>query len=81
MQFISLPGCDSFFVYLCGSFLFDVLFKKIGHWLMKENTIQFWLVEIKVLVKLGGQSGVEGCIVGFQIFLCVYAWHIIGRIK
>ena len=36
---------------------------------------------MRYLAHLGGQSGVEWCIVGFQIFLCVYAWHIIGRIK
>ena len=36
---------------------------------------------MRYLAHLGGQSGVEGCTVGFQIFLWVYAWHIIGRIK
>ena len=36
---------------------------------------------MRYLAHLGGQSGVEGRTVGFQIFLWVYAWHIIGRIK
>ena len=36
---------------------------------------------MRYLTHLGGQSRVEGHIVGFQIFLWVYSWHIIGRIK
>ena len=58
---------------------------------MKEMTILFWLVEIVMLVnrttkmlmrylaQLGGQFGVEGRIIGFQISLYEHMLDILSE--
>ena len=81
MQFISLPG---------GSFLFDVLFKKIRQCEGKDNSIlvsgdrgagkiETTKMLTRYLAHLGKQSRVEGCTIGFQIFLNEYMFGILSK--